>query len=288
MMSLSARLFAALCMLGLAAPVAAAPALWEVRDGNSAIRLFGSVHVLPEDMAWRTPLFDAILAQADRVIFETDLSFAAMTEMGARAYVEGIYVDGTLLTDIIDDEMERKLREFAASAAVPFGTLLAMKPWMAANTVSAAAMASLGYTAAGVELVLLPELEAGRMGYLETGDEQLAVLTGGSVDEQLAMLAATLDDMASLPKLMSKVLQRWVTGNPEALAAVLAVEAGGMDAAFMERLIHARNRNWIAPLEAMLADDVESLVIVGAGHLVGDGSVLELLEQQGYTVERLQ
>ena len=287
-MSLPARLCAVLGLLGLATPLQAAPALWEVRDDDSAIRIFGSVHVLPPDLAWRTPLFDSVLADAHKVIFETDISLVAMTELGARAYVQGIYVDGTLLTDVIDDETERKLRQFATASSLPMGTLLAMKPWLAANTVSAAAMASLGYTAEGVEFVLQPDLAAERLGYLETGDEQLAVLTGGPDDEQLAMLASTLDDIDRMPKLMSKMLQRWMSGNPEALADVLGMEMGGMEAAFMERLIHQRNRNWIAPLEQMLAENAENFIIVGAGHLAGTGSVLELLEQAGYEVERLQ
>ena len=38
----------------------------------------------------------------------------------------------------------------------------------------------------------------------------------------------------------------------------------------------------------MLADDEQNLVVVGAGHLVGDGNVLDLLSAAGYSVERIQ
>ena len=66
------------------------------------------------------------------------------------------------------------------------------------------------------------------------------------------------------------------------------MEMGGFEEAFLERLIYARNRNWMEPLETMLATNQENLVVVGAAHLIGDGSVLDLLERAGYEVERIQ
>ena len=59
-------------------------------------------------------------------------------------------------------------------------------------------------------------------------------------------------------------------------------------AAFLGRLLYARNRNWIAPLEAMLDSNSENLVVVGAAHLIGDESVLDLLEEAVYDIERIQ
>ena len=287
-MSLRANLFATACLLGLTTSAQAAPAIWEVRDNDSAIWLFGSIHVLPEATAWRTPLFDAILADADMVVFETDISPATMAELGGRAFVQGTYMDGTLLTDVIDDKTERQLRQYAESVALQMGPLLAMRPWLVTSTISTAAMATTGYTAQGVEFVLDQELARERLRYLETGDEQLAVLSGGSEQEQVALLQATLADMATLPKLMGKMLRSWMNGSPEVLAELIAMESGGIEGAFMERLIYTRNRNWIAPLEQMLGDNEANLIVVGAGHLAGDGSVLDLLEQAGYEIERLQ
>ena len=123
---------------------------------------------------------------------------------------------------------------------------------------------------------------------LETGTEQVDVLAEAPEDEQLAMLQATLDQLDQLPKLMEKMKSRWLDGTPEQLGDLFLMEMGGFETAFLDRLIHARNRNWLAPLEAMLAGNEENLVIVGAAHLIGDDSVLELLEQAGYRVQRVQ
>jgi uncharacterized protein len=282
------RLLPLIAALSLAGPVLAAPALWEVRDGDSAIWIFGSFHVLPPDIEWRTELFDNVLDEADKVIFEADVGGAATAELGAKAFARGIYMDGTLLTDVLNDPTEQRLRDIATTINLPIGTVLAMRPWFAANTISIAAMAAEGFSVQGVEYVLQPELAADRQGFLETGDQQLDVLAGAPDDEQIAMLESTLAEMHNLPKLMDKMLDNWVEGTPDQLADLFLMEMGGFEAAFMDRLIYARNKNWIAPLEGMLDSNEENLVIVGAAHLIGDGSVLDLLDKAGYQIERIQ
>ena len=287
-MSRLARLLPALAAMMLATPVLAAPALWEVRDEDSAIWVFGSFHVLPAALEWRTALFDTTLAAADKVVFEVDIGPATMAEVGAEAFARGIYVDGTLLTDVLDDPTEARLREVAADINLPLGPILAMRPWFAANTISVAALAAEGFSAQGVEYVVQPELTAERLGFLETGGQQLDVLAGAPEDEQIAMLEATLAEMDDLPKLMGKMLANWVEGTPDELGDLFLMEMGGFESAFMDRLIYARNKNWLAPLEEMLTGNEKNLVIVGAAHLIGEGSVLDLLEAAGYEIERIQ
>lgn len=281
-------LLAATIALGLSTPAMAAPAMWEIRDDDSAIWLFGSFHLLPDGLAWRTERFDTILAEADKVVFETDIGPMATAEVGAAAFARGIYVDGTLLTDVIGANLESRLRAHAAAVDLPLGPVLAMRPWMATNAITVAALADEGFSEQGVEFLLQPELTAERLGFLETGEEQLDVMANAPEDEQIAMLASTLDQLDQLPKVMDKMLTSWAQGMPERLGRMFVMDMGGFETAFLERLIYARNRNWIAPLETMLADNQQNLVVVGAGHLIGDGSVLDLLEQAGYTVERIQ
>ena len=274
--------------LTLASPAVAAPAMWEVRDADSSIWLFGSIHILPPEANWRTELFDQVMAKADQVVFEADVGPAAMADIGAKSFATGIYTDGTLLTDVIDAAAETKLRALLDAVHIPMGTVLAMKPWMAMNTVSVAAMASSGLTAQGVEYVLQPELPVERQRYLETGDEQLAVLSGGTTEEQIEMLEYTLDEADRIPKITDKMVSSWLQGKTERMAELFLDDMGGTQSAFMDRLIYARNKNWIPSLEGMLKDNTQALVVVGAAHLTGEGSVLDLLEQAGYTVEQIQ
>ncbi|HEY9218651.1 MAG TPA: TraB/GumN family protein, partial [Phenylobacterium sp.] len=58
--------------LGLAGPAAAAPAMWVVRDADSEIFLFGTMHALKPGLDWRTPAYDAAYAKAKAVWFEAE------------------------------------------------------------------------------------------------------------------------------------------------------------------------------------------------------------------------
>ena len=102
------RLLGLLMGISAAAPAVAAPAMWEVRDADSVIWLFGSFHVLPENLEWRTPLFDQTLADADKIVFEADVRPGAMAELAAEAFARGIYTDGKLLSDFIAPAAEAK------------------------------------------------------------------------------------------------------------------------------------------------------------------------------------
>jgi len=52
--------------------------------------------------------------------------------------------------------------------------------------------------------------------------------------------------------------------------------------ALYKRLLTDRNRAWVPAVEKLLQGDRDAIVIVGAGHLVGKESVVELLARKGF------
>src|SRR3954447_9934987 len=53
------------------APQVARPALWEVSDPDTTIYLFGTIHLLPQDVQWRTPKFEQAVSSAQELVVET-------------------------------------------------------------------------------------------------------------------------------------------------------------------------------------------------------------------------
>src|SRR5690348_6489622 len=53
------------------APESARPALWEVSDPDTKIYLFGTIHLLPDDLRWRSAKFDEAVANSQQLIVET-------------------------------------------------------------------------------------------------------------------------------------------------------------------------------------------------------------------------
>ncbi|MBO9590845.1 TraB/GumN family protein [Devosia sp.] len=267
----------------------AAPAIWKVSDADSSVWLFGSIHMLPDGMEWRTEIFDNLLDEADRIYFETDLGAAAQTRILALTMERGFARDGVLLNHRIDAKLMSKVRAAAETYAVPVPTLLAMQPWMAASTISVAALTAAGYDPTkGVETTLVSEIPAERQGFLETAEQQIEAIAGGSEADQIQMLMVTLAETDGLAEMVDTMVAGWLEGTPDVVADIFLADLGAYGEAFVDRLITQRNENWVEQIVTMLETDEEAFLVVGAGHLVGPDSVVTLLENKGFSSERVQ
>jgi uncharacterized protein len=279
------------CVVALctSAPALAAPAMWKVSDADSSIWIFGSVHLLPPGLDWRTGAFDKVLSKAERVYFETDVSTEAQMEIMPLTFDMGFNRDGTLLSETIGPKLTERMRAAAEAYALPMPSLLTMKPWMAATTISMGPMMDSGFDPLlGVETVLAQEVSGDRVGYLETPQEQIMFLAGGSIDEQIVMLEATLDTLDIMKRDMEGMIDAWMAGEPEQLGEIFVAQMGDYDDGMVERIIDQRNYNWVEKIETMLARNEKALLVVGAAHMVGDVSVVRLLEEKGFTSSRVQ
>jgi len=101
--------------------------------------------------------------------------------------------------------------------------------------------------------------------------------------QQKRFLVMTLDETAQLDSEIEDLLRAWRTGDTAALAQLMAGEYEEFPDLY-RRLTVERNRAWVGRLVELLDDRDDYLVVVGALHLVGPGSVVDLLRQRGYTV----
>jgi uncharacterized protein YbaP (TraB family) len=247
------------------------------------------VHLLPPGIEWRSAHLDKVMSKVDRVYFEADVSVESQMRIMPLSFELGFMRDGRLLNDVIGTDLTDRLREAAQAYGVPMPMLLTMQPWMAATTLSVGVLADTGYDPLlGVEQVLGSILPPERMGYLETAEEQMHMLAGGDMAEQIVMLEATLDTLDAMVTDIDTMVDAWLQGEPESLGEIFMDQMGGYDSGMVERLIDERNHNWVDQIEAMLERNESALLVVGAAHLVEDVSVVRLLQERGYTAERVQ
>lgn len=267
--------------------VSAAPAIWEVSDSDSKVWLFGSVHVLPPAIAWRTPKLDDLVKQSEQVFFEADIG-----PLGQLAVIiNGIKMGFGQKTDWLSS-LSAEQKDKLTAAITPLGLsvdqLAAFQPWLADAMIQEKVIETLGYTpSAGVDATLQAELPKERKAYFETVAEQLALLGTDPVDVQTRRLMITVDTVPTLGKEMSDMADAWSSGDVAALAKEMADDPT-MDEGFTKNLVTDRNANWLKTIEGLLADNHQDLIVVGAGHLAGDGSVVDLLAKAGFTVQRIQ
>jgi uncharacterized protein YbaP (TraB family) len=285
-------LLAAAAFALLAGNAWSAPAVWEARDTDSRVVIFGSVHALPPDLVWRTPLLDQAVKDADLVFFETDVGPLGMTALAIKILVQQFQT----MREPWLDRLTAEQLDLVIKALEPLGIGLEeasiTPPWVLAMqlTDQAMRMDEMGGTmemASGVESVLQWELPKERKGYFETPGEQFDMLAGGTIDEQIQQLLMTIEQggIGGGAEELGDIVRAWEAGEPEKLEMVPKSDE---EAAVLDLLITQRNRNWIPVIETMLKDNQENLIVVGAGHLAGEDSVLDLLGEAGYTVNRIQ
>jgi uncharacterized protein len=121
---------------------------------------------------------------------------------------------------------------------------------------------------------------------LETMPEELSSLTQLSSADQIRMLDQTVDDLKDMKSEMREVMVAWRRGDAARLAELLSSEYNAFPSLYRP-LVSERNKRWLPQLEELLKASDNSLVVVGALHLVGQGGLLELLRKKGYTITQL-
>lgn len=264
----------------------AGPALWVVRDADSTLYLFGTVHVLRPTTAWGSARVDAAFDSADQVWFEISNPDDQMAIIPL-IQQHGVSPDRQLSHLITTGQLN-----LLDSAARSIGsTALQMdvyRPWLAALTLSIAPLTRAGYDPkSGVELTLKARADAAGKPIhgFETIDKQVRILAGMPESEQLAFLASTLDSYGDATVELDRMVEAWASGDLATLEAVGVEEMQSESPGLYRALLVQRNTDWADQIQTLLAGSGTTFIAVGAAHLAGDDSVQDILEDRGVNVE---
>ena len=269
----------------------ATPALWKIADADTTVYFFGAVHVLPPDLDWHSPPVDEALDTAKAVYFETD------TEGDPIAFREiierlGKYDPSDRLSDHLTPEQRAALEAGLKRLGLPLVAIDAMRPWYAGVVISEAIVSRAGYDAgSGVENVLRPEArrDGKEIRFLESVEEQMASFSTLPEPVQIKFLIEGLNDIDNAAKGLGELASAWKTGDVEELRRVLIDDDMAHIPELYDALLVRRNANWVPQIDSLMKTETGVfLVAVGAAHLVGKDSVLEMLKSAGYPAERVQ
>lgn len=274
------------CWLALAAPLLAAPRYWVIRDADTEITLFGTIHALPKDTDWFGPALTARLDAADTLVLEAIVPADPTALMPVIARI-GMPPGLKPLADRVPAAAVPRLTAAAVTAGVPMATLDRMDSWLAAMTLSNAALAGIGVSAdAGVEAALAARARARNIAIigLETAEQQLLYFDGLPAADQTAMLLATLDDVTTARADMTDLLALWQAGDVDAIARDFDDETRATPL-LRQRLLVNRNARWADWIDGVMKRPGKLFIAVGAGHLGGPDGLLALLRARGLAVE---
>lgn len=282
-------MFRFLIVLLLAAPAVAAPAMWRVADADTEIVLFGTLHMLPEGTAWLDKRITARVDAADTLVVEAVLPDSPF-EMQRQVSLFGVRDGLPPLRERVAEAKRPALDAAVRASGLPPAALDRMESWLAAVTLSSAALDKLGLKPElGVEAALMSRAgaDAKPIVGLETVDQQLGFFDALPEADQRALLEATLDEIDQIRADTAGLLKLWQAGDIDAIAREFDSEmraTPGLTAVLLTRR-NAKWAEWIAGV--MRSRPGKVFVAVGAGHLTGPDSVQALLAAKGLAVERL-
>jgi uncharacterized protein YbaP (TraB family) len=277
---------ALLCCLGAAAR-AEPPlhSLWELHGRHNTVYLLGSVHVLrASDYPLPQVIEDAYRA-ARTLTLEIDLDAIGAADLQAQMLASAQLPQGRTLNQVLGAERYDKAERLARAIGLDLAPFDAFAPWFAAEAISQMQLAQLGFDAqSGIDLYFLGHAhgDGKPVDGLESVQDELAVFESLPLDTQAAYLLTSLEEASALPREVDGMVQAWRHGDTAWFERELKSDLG-KDPRLYQSLLVARNRRWIARIEALLADDQVHLVIVGTAHLVGKDSVLALLAKDGFS-----
>ena len=275
-------------LLAFALPVQAHPGLWVVRDADTTIYLFGTVHLLPHDTDWHFPALQDALAGSQKMYVEiVDDDQANMAALVLRYGMDMAHPLSGLLTPFDRGRLERAAR----LANVPGGvaSLEVMRPWLAALTLTIAPLTQAGLDPAqGVDRQLRAAMEkAGKpVSGLETAEQQIRFLADMPQSMQLALLRSTLSDTDRASVELKALIEAWKAGDDAAIARLENDLMKRENPGLYQRLLVERNETWARQIAGMLSQPGTVFIAVGAAHLAGPDSVQAQLKKLGENVER--
>ncbi|OJT95080.1 MAG: hypothetical protein BGN82_10195 [Alphaproteobacteria bacterium 65-7] len=269
-------------------PALAAPSLWHVtgpRNGKGGdAYLFGSVHVLPPDVEWRGPEVAAAMKKAQVFVFEVPQSAEDMARLQALIQARGTLPAGESLRALLPDDSRADYDAALAAAGLAPAQVDGMRPWLAALQMLFHQLARHNFSAGdGVDNKVMAQVAGRERRYLETIEEQFALLAPDDPALEMEEFRASLKDLRDASAQIRPLVDAWQAGDQSALDDLIN---GGLadHPAARKALLDDRNARWLVQLRALLREKKTFFITVGAGHLTGPKGLPALLRKAGFRV----
>ena len=268
------------------------PLLWKVSDADNSVYLLGSFHLLKEADYPLPAEVDRAFEDAEALVFEVDPQ--AMTSPDSIALMQKYmaYEEGKRLSTVLPKATLDKLETMVSAGGGSVAAMDASEPWAVTLGLVMGVTQSMGFRPdLGMDRHLMER--AAKSGKptagLETVEDQFRAMDSVPYAEQARGLDEFLDNPRKLVQQMGDMHAWWRNGDVARLDAEMRVEMARETPETYRLLNVDRNQAWLPQVEKRLtgskADD--TLVVVGALHLLGEDGLVEQLRAKGYAVERV-
>ena len=264
------------------------PALWVVKDKDTTVYLFGTIHVLKPGLTWFDEAVRTAFDRSGEVVLELVMPDPAA--MQTLVMSKGVTTSGPTLTEQLPADKRAAYARAVTDLGLPANAFDRMRPWFAATNLSLIPLTKLGYDPAnGPETVIADAAKAAGKPVigLETAEQQIGYFAGLSQEAQVQFLTSTVDEVPKVGETMATMVRDWADGKPDALARQMNEDLKDSPEV-AKALLTDRNARWAEWVKQRMAQPGTVFVAVGAGHLAGTQSVVAMLARGGVKVTRVR
>jgi len=265
------------------------PPIWVMRDVDSTLYFYGTVHLMPDDLSWQREDMRNAFNEAGTVFFEVDTGPDGQIEATVLTTKLGLRDDGRRLTYELDNYQRNLMEAAATNGDLTIAALDSMRPWLASEFLTFAAAQNAGLSAdlsADEALKSRAQRSGKNILYLETMEDQITASADLPDFVQLNMQTERVESFNHLGNDLNKVAEQWSVGGTQFLTDELVLPMKARAPEVYNALLRDRNRKWASQIVRFMEDSGTGFVAVGVSHLLGEDSLLAELRKQGYEIER--
>jgi uncharacterized protein len=263
--------------------------LWKVRGDHNSVYLLGSIHVLSKQVYPLKPALERAFDDADQVVFEIDLTRFDQKSFSKEFSRTAYYPPGQSLSSKLTPETIELLNRVLPSYGLSLKRVEHLRPWYLAEALSSRTLESAGFTnRLGVDLYFYRKAKAAGkpMLGLETLRDQAEIFDRFNDRQNEQYLLSTISGLPEYAEMIRRLVNAWKDGDVRLLDRLLNQDKEA-DPITHETLFSRRNAKWVPEIERFAHGSGNYLIIVGAGHLVGDDGVVAQLRRAGFSVQQL-
>jgi len=264
--------------------------LWKVQSKTNTVYLLGSIHYLKKEMY---PLDEKIEKAFDQSnILGVEANVDNIGKMDVQKLVDSAIYSGD---ETLEKHLSAEAYEVVKKELIELGASLEVankyRPWFLALSLASIEIVKLGFDPNyGIDQYFLSKAtEKKKIVELESLEYQFNLFSNLSEKDQELFLLYTLKDMKVLEQELDKLVKAWTAGDEKGIELIVkkSIQEDKKLIPIYEKLVVERNKKMVSKIEDYLKEKETIFIVVGAGHLVGDQGIIELLKGKGFLPEQL-
>jgi uncharacterized protein YbaP (TraB family) len=263
--------------------------LWKVRGDHNSVYLLGSIHVLSKQAYPLKPALERAFDDADQLVFEIDLTRFDQKSFSKEFSRTAYYPPGQSLSSKLTPETIELLNSVLPGYGLSLKRVEHLRPWFLAEALSSRTLERAGFTNRfGIDLYFYRKAKAAGKPVLglETLRDQAEIFDRFNDRQNEQYLLSTISGLPEYAEMIRRLVSAWKDGDVRLLDRLLNQDKQA-DPITHETLFSRRNSKWVPEIERFAHANGNYLIIVGAGHLVGDDGVVAQLRRAGFSVQQL-